>query len=267
MPVINGLTLTLSDRVHETTQTTGTGTYSLDGAATGKRTFVAGIGSGNRTSYVAALGANWEVGVGTVTTGAPATLSRDSITASSNSNNAVSWAAGVKDIFCDVSAALANQIGTSTVLPLTRAPVAATGTAPQYLTINSAARVLFFSFMGISSSGTSPWLVQIGDSGGFETTGYASGVGEFQTANVATGFRVMSGQIGAMTFFGNMTLVKADAGSAQYLTASGAILSSAGGSFAIAGAKQLSGILDRIRLTTDGGTDTFDLGFIGLTEF
>jgi len=111
MPItIGGFTILLADRVKETTQTTGSGSYTLDGAATGFRTFVAGIGNGNRTTYTAVLGANWETGIGTVTAGAPATLSRDDVLASSNANNAVSWGAGVKDIFCDVAAAAVEAL-------------------------------------------------------------------------------------------------------------------------------------------------------------
>ena len=41
----------LKDRVKETTTTTGTGTISLDGAATGFQSFVSSIGDGNVTYY------------------------------------------------------------------------------------------------------------------------------------------------------------------------------------------------------------------------
>ena len=41
----------LHDRVKESTTTTGTGTIDLDGAIGGFKTFVAGIGTTNRTYY------------------------------------------------------------------------------------------------------------------------------------------------------------------------------------------------------------------------
>ena len=41
----------VADRVRETTTTTGTGTLNLDGAVSGFRTFVSGIGDGNVTYY------------------------------------------------------------------------------------------------------------------------------------------------------------------------------------------------------------------------
>lgn len=128
MPTLNGFNVVLADRVRETTQTTGTGTYSLDGAPTGFRTFVSGVGNGNLTIYTAALGSSWEVGIGTVTSGAPATLSRDAILASSNSNNAVNWPAGVKDIFVDLPASLASQIQEAPVVETKVTVFTASGT-------------------------------------------------------------------------------------------------------------------------------------------
>lgn len=93
-----------ADRVKETTSTTGTGTYSLDGASAGYRTFVAGVGSGNLVTYTVTNNVDWEVGEGTITSGSPDTLTRTTIIASSNSGAAVSWAAGSKDIFLTASA-------------------------------------------------------------------------------------------------------------------------------------------------------------------
>jgi hypothetical protein len=116
MARIAGFTVNLSNAglVHETTQTTGTGTYSLDGAASGKRTFVAGFGSGQLAYYTCRLGSQYEEGLGTVTSGAPSTLTRSTILASSNSGNAVSWGAGIKDIYVDLMGAAANLIFPST---------------------------------------------------------------------------------------------------------------------------------------------------------
>lgn len=99
------MALVNADRVKETSATTGTGTYSLDGAMTGFRTFVAGVGNANTCYYAATDGTNWEVGLGTVTDATPDTLSRDSILASSNGGAAVNWGAGTKTVWCDLPAA------------------------------------------------------------------------------------------------------------------------------------------------------------------
>ena len=93
------MALVLADRVKETSTTTGTGTVTLAGAVTGFQSFAV-IGDGNTTYYtIAEQGGNdWEVGIGTYTSSGT-TLSRDTILASSNSGNAVDFAAGTKDVF------------------------------------------------------------------------------------------------------------------------------------------------------------------------
>ena len=92
----------VADRVRETTTTTGTGTLNLGGAVSGFRTFVSGIGDGNVTYYaiVHRTAAEFEIGIGTVTDASTDTLSRTTILSSSNSNSAVSFSAGTKDVFC-----------------------------------------------------------------------------------------------------------------------------------------------------------------------
>lgn len=87
------------DRVKETTTTTGTGTVTLLGAATGYQSFSA-IGNANDTYYCIAgqSSSEWEVGIGTYTS-AGATLSRTTVLESSNSGNLVSFSAGTKDVF------------------------------------------------------------------------------------------------------------------------------------------------------------------------
>lgn len=98
------MALVSADRVQETSTTTGTGTYDLAGAVTGFQTFVAGIATANTCYYCATDGTNWEVGIGTVTDAATDTLARTTILKSSNANNAVSWAAGTRNIFCTIPA-------------------------------------------------------------------------------------------------------------------------------------------------------------------
>lgn len=91
--------LVVADRVKETTTTTGTGTLTLGGAATGFQSFAV-IGNGNQTYYTisSSNGSQWEVGIGTYTSSGT-TLSRDTVLASSNSGSLVSFSAGTKDVF------------------------------------------------------------------------------------------------------------------------------------------------------------------------
>ena len=103
------MALVINDRVKETSTTTGTGTFSLAGAATGFETFVSGVGTGNTTYYSIVLdGTNeFEVGIGTVTDASPDTLSRDTVISSSNSDNKEDFASGSKTVFCTLPASRA----------------------------------------------------------------------------------------------------------------------------------------------------------------
>ena len=103
------MALVLKDRVKETSTTTGTGTITLAGAATGFQAFSA-IGNANTTYYTIAgqSGGEWEVGIGTYTSSGT-TLSRDTVLASSNSGSLVNFSAGTKDVFCDYPAGRAVQ--------------------------------------------------------------------------------------------------------------------------------------------------------------
>jgi hypothetical protein len=100
------MALVINDRVKETSTTTGTGTFNLAGAETGYESFVSGVGTGNTTYYAIELNSanQWEVGIGTVTSGSPDTLSRDTIISSSNSDAAVTFSAGTKNVFCTLPA-------------------------------------------------------------------------------------------------------------------------------------------------------------------
>jgi|TARA_R100000655_G_C2970064_1_gene190211 hypothetical protein len=92
----------VADRVRETTTTTGTGTYTLAGAVTGFETF-GSIGNTNTTYYCCTDGTNFEVGVGTYASSGT-TLARTTILQSSNSDSAVNWSAGTRQIFCTLPA-------------------------------------------------------------------------------------------------------------------------------------------------------------------
>jgi hypothetical protein len=96
------MALIVADRVKETTTTTSTGTLSLAGAVAGFQSFVAGVGTTNTTYYAITDSAtgDWEVGIGTVTSGSPDTLSRDTVLESSNSDNLVNFGAGQKIVIC-----------------------------------------------------------------------------------------------------------------------------------------------------------------------
>jgi hypothetical protein len=99
------MALVINDRVKETTTTTGTGTVSLAGAVTGFETFAAGIGNSNTVYYCIAHQdqAEFEVGLGTLD-GDSSDLARTTVISSSNSDSAVDFSSGTKDVFCTIPA-------------------------------------------------------------------------------------------------------------------------------------------------------------------
>jgi hypothetical protein len=102
----------LRDRVEQTTQTTGSGSYTLDGIVTGKRTFAAAFPNGAKVIYVVAKDGAWECNEGTLNTGvAPNQLSRDRLIKSSTGSAIVWGDASDKQIFCDAPAELFGPIG------------------------------------------------------------------------------------------------------------------------------------------------------------
>ena len=102
------MALVLNDRVRETTTTTGTGAVALGGAVSGFETFGAGIGNSNTVYYaiVHRSAAEFEVGLGTLD-GDSSDLTRTTVISSSNSDSAVNFASGTKDVFCTLPASKA----------------------------------------------------------------------------------------------------------------------------------------------------------------
>lgn len=149
--------------------------------------------------------------------------------------------------------------------PVLGTAVASTsGTAIDFTGIPSWVKRVTVMLNGVSTNGTSDYMIQLGDSGGLETTGYTGVVqsGASSTSSFSSGFLV-TGAIAAadtvtglvtISSFGSNTWVCSIA-TGQTGTPRGAV----GG-----GAKTLSDVLTQIRVTTAGGTNTFDAGSINI---
>ena len=110
------MALIQADRVKETSTTTGTGNFTLAGAVTGFRTFSTGVGVGNTCYYAITDGTNYEVGLGTLNS--TSVLARTTVLTSSNSNSAVDWGAGSKDVFTTYPGAKAVILDSNNELSL-----------------------------------------------------------------------------------------------------------------------------------------------------
>jgi hypothetical protein len=91
------MALVLKDRVLETCAAPGTGTITLLGAVTGYQAFST-VGNGNTCYYAIAdqSGSNWEVGIGTYSSG---TLARTTVLSSSNAGSLVNFSTGTQNVF------------------------------------------------------------------------------------------------------------------------------------------------------------------------
>ena len=142
------------------------------------------------------------------------------------------------------------------------------GTSIDFTSIPSWVKRVTVMFSGVSTNGTSINLIQIGDSGGIENTGY-SGVG---TSITSTPGVIVAAQTAGFGIGGNNSAANTKNGDAVLTMLTGNTWT-INGQFAFgneartdftAGSKTLSGTLDRIRITTVNGTDTFDAGSINI---
>ena len=140
------------------------------------------------------------------------------------------------------------------------------GTSIDFTSIPSWVKRITLMFSGVSTNGGNAILIQLGDSGGIEATGYVgagssiTSAGAVATTSYTTGFGLR--KINATDTRGGAVTITT-LGSNLW-TASG--ISNPDGSSLdfVAGYKTLSDTLDRIRITTSGGTDTFDAGSINI---
>ena len=144
------------------------------------------------------------------------------------------------------------------------------GTSIDFTGIPSWVKRVTVIFNGVSTNGTSSLLIQIGTSSGFTTSGYASNscsLGQSGTTGYTAstaGFSSTTSQQGATNsaYAGNSQI--ALLGSNTWIASS--VISSGpnGGANYSAGTVALSGTLDRVRITTVNGTNTFDAGSINI---
>lgn len=116
------MALQLRDRVKESSTTTGTGTFDLNGAYVGFQSFATAITSGSTVYYTihnttAGVDGEWEVGIGTFTDSATDTLSRDTVLASSaGGTTKVTFSAGTKEVFITYPAEKAVFLNSDTAV-------------------------------------------------------------------------------------------------------------------------------------------------------
>lgn len=162
--------------------------------------------------------------------------------------------------------ACAASAGTSLRPTVVTAQATTSGTSFDFTGLPSSVSRIMVNFNRVSLSGTNDLLVQIGDSGGIETSGYIAGAGDSSGQSSSTAGFNMRTTLAANVFGGVMTLAKVDTDT-WVSSHSGARTSNVGvinGDSAGGGAKTLSaGPLDRVRILATGA-DTFDAGSVNI---
>lgn len=136
------------------------------------------------------------------------------------------------------------------------------GTAIDFTGIPSTAKRVTVLFSGVSVSTGYDYLIQIG-SGSFLTSGYSSVSGSGYTNS--SGFIIAGSPAAANTISGSVTLSLVASNSWVSSGAIGVLNGTTQLAEASGGRATLSGALDRVRITTDAGIDTFDAGTINIS--
>jgi hypothetical protein len=158
---------------------------------------------------------------------------------------------------------LTSPLGGSVIVSAT-AQASTSGTSIDFTSIPSWVKRVTVVFNGVSTNGTNAELIQFGN-GSFVTSGYLGAVSNQTggtTTNFTNGFQVNVANAAADILHTQaiFTLVSGNTWSCSFITSLSSSASVRFGSGTIA----LSSALDRIRITTNGGTDTFDAGTINI---
>jgi hypothetical protein len=135
----------------------------------------------------------------------------------------------------------------------------ASGTSVDFTGIPSWAKRITVMFSDVSLNATDDLLVQIGDSGGIETTGYTSG--SQSVLNSTIGYII---RIGGGTRILNGAMYISNINSNSWISIHSGNVGTLNDVYG-GGTKTLSSTLDRIRVTSVTGTSTFDAGTINIS--
>jgi hypothetical protein len=159
-----------------------------------------------------------------------------------------------------IKAYVDNKLARGTALDTT------SGTSFDFTSIPSNVKRITFMLDGVSTNGTSPIIIQLGDSGGIEITDYYGSASEIKatptSTSFTTGFGLVESPAAGDFYYGIVTIANVSGNLWVYSFTGSSIVASQ--TYLGGGSKILSATLDRIRLTTSGGANTFDAGKINI---
>ena len=173
------------------------------------------------------------------------------------------------DMVSDSATSLATQqsikayTDTKVAAVITRGTAVATtsGTSVDFTSIPSTVKRITVMFDAVSNNGGAEYLIQIGDAGGVEATGYVSQSSDRGGDDSSTvGFIISRGNTSSSVNYGTI-IINNFSGN---IWSSSGIFSRSDVVASSIGSKTLSATLDRIRITTVGGTNTFDAGQVNI---
>jgi hypothetical protein len=232
--------------------------------------------SANTANAIVARDASGNFTAGTITAGTITAASFSGPLAGNVIGNLTGTASAIADGAVSTTAKLANSIVTPAKMTqwLTSGTAQATtsGTSVDFTGIPSWAKRITVMFNGVSTAavvgGSSNILIQIGSST-ISTSGYNSGASYASTSGTwitsTTGFvAIPNGMLFAAALYCGSLIISLISNNAwvtqgSIYSTTGTVVSSVGGV-----SPSLSGALDRIRITTLGGTDTFDAGSVNI---
>jgi hypothetical protein len=139
------------------------------------------------------------------------------------------------------------------------------GTTKDFTSIPAGVKKIAMQFEGMSTNGTSDYLLQLGDAGGIETSGYvavATNTFDGTTPSGTSGFTLSVDVAAATTSHGWVEIKLLDAGTFTWVL-SGSLHQTGQALTSMAGSKALSAELTQVRLTSVS-PDTFDAGKINI---
>jgi hypothetical protein len=152
---------------------------------------------------------------------------------------------------------------------LSTAVASTSGTSIDFTGLPAWVKRLTVMFNGVSGSGTSSIQIQIG-AGSVLTSGYNAGVGLINntsfttTSNISSGFAIVPTGVSTNSYIYYGQMMLSSMGSNTWAVSGNFIYPPALNIMMVSGAVALSGTLDRVRITTVNGTDTFDAGSINI---
>jgi hypothetical protein len=140
------------------------------------------------------------------------------------------------------------------------------GTSHDFTGVPSGVKKITVTLQGVSTNGTSSVVLQLGDSGGVETSGYAGSVYDWAAWVDLSGYPGFSDNTSGVSVLreGTFELTLIDSSTNTWACTYMIGFSHSAGGRIGSGTKSLSGTLDRVRLTTGNGTDTFDAGKVNI---